>query len=237
MGKLLEHCGRGGGGERAMDSNDHEKERGITITSKYTRLYYKGYMLHIVDIPGPADFSGEVERIMSMVDGVVLLVDASEGPMRQTKFVLSKTLATEKKVIVVLNKIDREGHRAEDVQNEIFDLFCTLTNNEDKLDYPLLYASAKQGWVSDDINVFPGKDGVVLLLDAIVEQFAPPCTPDVVLKPFTLSVNTIQSDNHLGRIVTGKVESGVIKLGDKMKLISRGRVSVLRVQVHEAVLF
>ena len=117
MDKLLEHCGTLFSGDRAMDSIDHEKERGITIMSKYTRLHYCGHTLHIVDTPGHADFSGEVERIMSMVDGVVLLVDASEGPMSQTKFVLSKALSMNKKAIVVLNKIDREGHRAEDVQN------------------------------------------------------------------------------------------------------------------------
>lgn len=158
---------------------------------------------------------------MSMVDGVVLLVDASEGPMAQTKFVLSKALAANKKAIVVLNKIDREGHRAQEVQNEIFDLFCNLTSNEEQLDYPLFVASAKQGWVTDDMNRLPGTRGVEPLLDAIIERIPPATTIETVSKPFALSVNTIQSDNHLGRIVTGRVESGTIKVGDKIKVLSR----------------
>ena len=155
--KLLEHCGSNlSGGERAMDSNVHEKERGITIMSKYTRLLYKNHMLHVVDTPGHSDFGGEVERIMNMVDGVVLLVDASEGPMSQTKFVLSKALASGKKAIVVLNKIDREGNRAEDVQGEILDLFISLTTNESLLVFPIMYASGRHGWVTDSLNEIPG---------------------------------------------------------------------------------
>lgn len=137
MDKLLEHCGTTFNGDRAMDSNDHERERGITIMSKYTRLHYREHMLHVVDTPGHADFSGEVERIMSMVDGVVLLVDASEGPMSQTKFVLSKALATNKKAIVVLNKVDREGHRAEEVQN----VSCTATPCVLVIGYPHAYTA------------------------------------------------------------------------------------------------
>ena len=172
MDKLLEYCGSTFSGERMMDSDDQEIERGITISSKYTRLYYKDHALHIVDTPGHADFGGEVERIMSMIDGVILLVDASEGPMSQTKFVLSKAIAAKKPAIVVLNKIDREGHRAEEVESELFDLFCVLTDDENILEYPLLYASAKQGWVSDDIDQMPGKD-VEPLLDLILERFKP----------------------------------------------------------------
>jgi len=218
MDKLLGYCGKTFSGERAMDSNEHEKERGITITSKYTRLYFKDHTLHIVDTPGHADFGGEVERILSMVDGVVLLVDASEGPMSQTKFVLSKALAAGKKAIVVLNKIDREGHRAVEVQNEIFDLFCALTSNEEQLEYPSLFASAKQGWVSEDLKKLPGKD-VEPLLDLIVEHF-PAGTDEMKLEqPFSLCVNTIQTDPHLGRIVTGKVESGTLSLGDPIHVL------------------
>ncbi|CAE7727247.1 bipA, partial [Symbiodinium microadriaticum] len=141
--------------ERAMDSNVHEMERGITITSKYTRLHYKDYMLHLVDTPGHADFSGEVERILSMVDGVILLCDASEGPMSQTKFVLSKALGCGKKAIVVLNKVDRDGHRAEEVESEVFDLFCNLTEDESQLEYPLLFASARNGWAVHNIEDAP----------------------------------------------------------------------------------
>jgi len=220
MDKLLEKCGTSFSGERAMDSNEHEKERGITIMSKYTRLYYKEHTLHVVDTPGHADFGGEVERILSMVDGVVLLVDASEGPMSQTKFVLSKALAANKKAVVVLNKVDREGHRAEEVEGEIFELFCALSSNDELLDYPLMYASAKQGWVTTSLKSVPGKDGVVPLLDAIIKHIPPAFEKQKLNEPFSLAVNTIQTDNHLGRIVTGKVESGRVSIGDEIKVLN-----------------
>ena len=220
MDKLLQHCGTTFTGERAMDSNVHEIERGITIMSKYTRLYYKGYTLHVVDTPGHADFGGEVERILSMVDGVILLVDASEGPMSQTKFVLGKAIAANKKAVVVLNKIDREGHRAEEVESEIFDLFCALTNKDELLDYPLMYASARSGYVVKELSEVPGKT-VEPLLDMIVKHFPPASKASCLGENFALSVNTIQSDNHLGRIVTGKVEHGTISVGDKIKVLNR----------------
>lgn len=221
MDKLLMHCGSTFSGERAMDSNDQEKERGITISSKYTRLHYKDHTMHVVDTPGHADFGGEVERILHMVDGVVLLVDASEGPMSQTKFVLSKALQAEKKAIVVLNKIDREGHRAEEVEGEIFDLFFALTNKEELLEYPTLFASARSGWAVTSLDDIPGKDGVVPLLDAIVEHFPSPNEETVLQEPFALSVNTISKDLHLGRVVTGKVEAGSINVGDKIKVLDK----------------
>jgi len=220
MDKLLEYCGTSLSATCAMDSNEHEKERGITIMSKYTRLHYKGHTLHVVDTPGHADFGGEVERILSMVDGVVLLVDASEGPMSQTKFVLSKALAANKPAIVVLNKIDREGHRAEEVEGEIFELFCALTSNDALLDYPIMYASGRQGWVTTSATQLPGKD-VSPLLDMIVKHFPAAKSADAVDGQFSFCVNTIQTDNHLGRIVTGKVESGKVSIGDKIKVISR----------------
>ena len=219
MDKLLVHCGTTVSGDRAMDSNDHERERGITISSKYTRLYYRDHTLHIVDTPGHADFGGEVERIMTMVDGVILLVDATEGPMSQTKFVLSKAIAAGKRAIVVLNKIDREPNRAEEVEGEIFDLFCALTDDDDILEYPRLYASAKQGWVADDLDAMPGQD-VAPLLDLIVDHFPAPCDSTKVDESFGMSVNTLSKDNHLGRIVTGKVEAGKIKVGDKIKVLN-----------------
>lgn len=156
-----------------------------------------------------------------MVDGVVLLVDASEGPMSQTKFVLSRAIAASKPAIVVLNKIDREGHRAEQVEEEIFDLFCALTSENNLLDYPLLYASARQGWVTKSLNDIPGKEGVVPLLETIIERIPPARLQSNVDEPFAMSVNTIQSDDHLGRISTGLVERGKVKLGDKIKVISR----------------
>jgi GTP-binding protein len=168
-----------------------------------------------------ADFGGEVERILSMIDGVILLVDASEGPMAQTKFVLSKALAAGKKSIVVLNKVDREGHRAEEVESEIFDLYFSLTQDERLLEYPLMYASARQGWVSDSLKVIPGTNGVVPLLDMIVKHVPPATISTDSDAPFALAVNTIGSDNHLGRIVTGKVEAGKVSLGDPVKVLSR----------------
>ena len=220
MDKLLEYCGSSLTFERAMDSNEHEKERGITIMSKYTRLHYKGHTLHVVDTPGHADFGGEVERILNMVDGVVLLVDASEGPMSQTKFVLSKALAANKPAIVVLNKIDREGHRAEEVEGDIFELFCALTSKDELLDYPIMYASGRQGWVTNNAKELPGKD-VTPLLDMIIKHFPAAKTPEAVNGEFALCVNTIQTDNHLGRIVTGKVESGKVSVGDRIKVLNR----------------
>lgn len=166
------------------------------------------------------DFGGEVERILTMVDGVVLLVDASEGPMSQTKFVLSRAIAANKPAIVVLNKIDREGHRAEEVEAEIFDLFCALTDNEILLEYPLLYASAKQGWVTNSLDAMPGQN-VQPLLDAIIARVPPASTKTLLNQDFAMSVNTIQTDPHLGRIVTGKVEHGSVALGDKIKILDR----------------
>jgi GTP-binding protein len=224
MDKLLAACSpeedKGKLSERAMDSNEHEKERGITITSKYTRLYYGEHVLHVVDTPGHADFGGEVERILSMVEGVVLLVDASEGPMSQTKFVLSKALGANKPAIVVLNKVDREGHRADEVESEIFDLFCALSSKDELLEYPLLYASAKNGWATESLDDIPGKDGVEPLLRAIIEHIPAPTVKQTGAADFALAVNTIQSDNHLGRIVTGKVESGSVKIGDRIRVLA-----------------
>lgn len=141
--------------------------------------------------------------------------------MAQTKFVLGKALAANKKAIVVLNKVDRDGHRAEEVENEIFELFCALTSNDELLDYPLMFASARQGWVTTSLADVPGKNGVVPLLDSILKHIPPASTMSTVDSPFALSVNTIQGDNHLGRIVTGKVEAGQISIGDRIKVLSR----------------
>jgi GTP-binding protein len=226
MDKLLNHCGSKFSGERAMDSNDFEKERGITISSKYTRLHYRDHTLHVVDTPGHADFGGEVERILGMVDAVVLLVDASEGPMSQTKFVLSRALAAKKPAIVCLNKIDRDGHRASDVESEIFDLFCALTSDDYLLNYPLLYASARQGWVTTSLDKIPGTEGVVPLLEAILERTPPPVEATALEEPFALSVNTIQTDSYLGRIVTGRVECGRLSVGDTVKVLNRDGTQV-----------
>jgi GTP-binding protein len=149
---LLSETGNAFDSERAMDSNELEQERGITILSKCTAIIHKDHKLNVVDTPGHHDFGGEVERIMSMVDGVCLVVCATEGPMAQTKFVLKKALENNLKTIVVINKVDRDTARVDDVENEIFDLFCTLEANDDQLEYPIIYASAKNGWASNDAS-------------------------------------------------------------------------------------
>ena len=219
MDKLISICNESLTHERSMDSNDHEKERGITIMSKYTRLHYDDHIFHIVDTPGHADFGGEVERVLSMVEGVVLLVDASEGPMSQTKFVLGKALEAKKKVVVVINKVDRENHRASEVENEIFDLFCNLCSDDVDLEYSVLYASAKQGWVVDNIES-KNRIDVSPLLNKIMEDIPPPVAKEYKSKDdFAMNVNTIQKNAHLGRIVTGKIEIGSVSIGDKIKVL------------------
>jgi GTP-binding protein len=149
---LLKQTGVTFDDERAMDSNAIEKERGITIMSKCTSVIYKDFKLNIVDTPGHQDFGGEVERIMQMVDGVCLVVCATEGPMPQTKFVLKKALSHKLRPIVVINKVDRDSSRVQEVENEIFDLFCSLEATDEQLDYPLIYASARSGWAVKDRN-------------------------------------------------------------------------------------
>jgi len=193
--------------ERAMDSNDLERERGITILAKCTSVEWNGVRVNIVDTPGHADFGGEVERILGMVDGVCLLVDASEGPMPQTKFVLMKALALGLKPIVVVNKVDKPEQRAYEVQDETFDLFAALGANEEQLDFPCVFASAKAGWASLDPDA-PGED-MKALFDLIVEHTpAPVIAPD---QPFRMLATTLEADPYLGRILTGRVESGVVR--------------------------
>jgi GTP-binding protein len=165
---LLKQSGLAFTEERAMDKNDIEKERGITIMSKCTSILHNGYKLNVVDTPGHADFGGEVERIMDMVDGVCLVVCATEGPMAQTKFVLEKALRKGCLPIVVINKVDRATARVKDVEDEIFDLFCNLNPTDTQLDYPTIYASAKNGWAVK--NMDDEKSGVKCLLDTIVSR-------------------------------------------------------------------
>ncbi len=213
--------------ERAMDSNDLEKERGITILAKVTSLEWNDMRINIVDTPGHADFGGEVERILSMVDGVVLLVDAAEGPMPQTKFVLAKALALGLKPIVAINKIDKPDERHDEVLNEVFDLFVALDASEEQLDFPILYGSAKNGWMATTPD--GAQDSVGPLLD-MVQQHVP--EPKVETGPFKMLVTTIQRDPFLGRILTGRILSGSVKattpvhvLNREGKEIEKGRVS------------
>jgi len=202
--------------ERAMDSNDLERERGITILAKVTSLVWKDTRINIVDTPGHADFGGEVERILSMVDGVVVLVDAAEGPMPQTKFVLSKALARGLRPIVAINKIDKPEERHLEVLEEIFDLFIALDAKPEQLDFPVLYGSGKAGWMADEPD--GARESLAPLLDKIIAHVP---EPKVEEGPFRMLVTTIERNPFLGRILTGRVFSGSAKAGDAIHALSR----------------
>jgi GTP-binding protein len=214
--------------ERAMDSNDLERERGITILAKAASVEWKGTRINIVDTPGHADFGGEVERILNMVDGALVLVDAAEGPLPQTKFVVSKALKMGLKPIVVINKVDRGDARATQVVNEVFDLFAALDATDEQLDFPILYGSAKQGWMAKDLEG-PTDQGMQPLFDLILSHVKPPVVQD---GPFRLLGTILESNPYLGRIVTGRITSGTVKpnlavkvLGHDGKLIENGRIT------------
>ena len=205
--------------ERAMDSNDIERERGITILAKCTSVEWKGTRVNIVDTPGHADFGGEVERILSMVDGVCLLVDAAEGPMPQTKFVLSKALALGLKPIVVLNKVDKPAADPENALNEVFDLFANLGANDEQLDFPHVYASGIGGWADRELDG-PRKD-LSALFDLIVEHVETPKQVAQSGEAFSMLATTLGADPFIGRLLTGRVETGTLKVGDSLKALSR----------------
>lgn len=200
--------------ERVMDSNDLERERGITILSKNTSIHYKGVKINIVDTPGHADFGGEVERILMMVDGVLLLVDAFEGCMPQTRFVLKKALDLKKKVLVVINKIDRPNARPYEVVDEVLDLFIDLGAQEDQLEFPVIYASAREGYSSLDPNARTGD--MTPLLDAILENINPP--QGDINGPLQCLFSSLDYDDYIGRIGVGRVEQGIIKRNDHLVL-------------------
>ncbi|MGV6803446.1 MAG: translational GTPase TypA [Ruegeria sp.] len=205
--------------ERAMDSNDLERERGITILAKATSVEWNGTRINIVDTPGHADFGGEVERILSMVDGVVLLVDAAEGPMPQTKFVTSKALALGLRPIVVLNKVDKPDAEPDRALDECFDLFANLGADDEQLDFPAMYASGRSGWADMELDG-PRKD-LSALFDLIVDHVPAPKQADRKDEPFRMLATTLGSDPFIGRILTGRVESGTLKAGDSLKALSR----------------
>ncbi|MES0861428.1 translational GTPase TypA [Ruegeria sp. SCPT10] len=205
--------------ERAMDSNDLERERGITILAKATSVEWKGTRINIVDTPGHADFGGEVERILSMVDGVVLLVDAAEGPMPQTKFVTSKALALGLRPIVVLNKVDKPDAEPDRALDECFDLFANLGADDDQLDFPSMYASGRSGWADMELDG-PRKD-LTALFDLIIDHVPAPKQAEKKDEPFRMLATTLGSDPFIGRILTGRVESGTLKAGDSLKALSR----------------
>ena len=205
--------------ERAMDSNDLERERGITIMAKCTSVEWKNTRINIVDTPGHADFGAEVERILSMVDGVVLLVDAAEGPMPQTKFVTSKALAMGLRPIVVLNKVDKPDAESDRALDECFDLFAALDATDDQLDFPHMYASGRSGWADHELDG-PRKD-LSALFDLIVNHVPAPRQLQRKDEDFRMLATTLGSDNFIGRVLTGRVESGTIKVGATIQALTR----------------
>jgi GTP-binding protein len=211
-----------------MDSNDLERERGITILAKVTSILWEGTRINIVDTPGHADFGGEVERILNMVDGALVLVDAAEGPLPQTKFVVSKALKMGLKPIVVINKVDRADARPQEVVNEVFDLFAALEASDEQLDFPILYGSAKEGWMAASPDG-PKNLGMQLLFDLVLTHVARPKVED---GPFRLLGTILEANPYLGRIVTGRISSGSIAPNQAVKvldhdgrLVEQGRVS------------
>ncbi len=215
--------------ERVMDSNDLERERGITILAKNTAIQYQGHRINIVDTPGHADFSGEVERILKMVDGVLLLVDAVDGPMPQTKFVLAKSLQLGLCPIVVVNKIDRPEARPDEVVNQTFDLFIQLRADDQQLDFPIIYASAKEGYATRRLD--DPREDLGPLFETILSHVPPPSGRSDL--PLQMLVTTLDHDNYVGRIAIGKIENGILKLGSPIARVKRdgsiekGRVTKL----------
>ncbi|WP_375573054.1 translational GTPase TypA [Ahrensia marina] len=202
--------------ERAMDSNDLERERGITILAKVTSLTWNDNRINIVDTPGHADFGGEVERILHMVDGVILLVDAAEGPMPQTKFVLSKALKLGLKPIVAINKIDKPESRPDAVLDEVFDLFAALDATDEQLDFPVLYGSAKQGWMAREAE--GPQENMTPLFELVMDHVPAPVTEE---GPFRLLATTLSANPYLGRILTGRIASGTLKANMPIKALRR----------------
>ncbi|KAI8005871.1 hypothetical protein LOK49_LG07G02078 [Camellia lanceoleosa] len=219
MDRLLRQCGADIPHERALDSISLERERGITIASKVTSITWKENELNMVDTPGHADFGGEVERVVGMVEGAILVVDAGEGPLAQTKFVLAKALKYGIRPILLLNKVDRPAvseERCNEVESLVFDLFANLGATEEQLDFPVLYASAKEGWASSIFTKNPPHDvkNMSELLDAIVRHVSPPTTN--LDAPFQMMVSMMEKDFYLGRILTGRISSGIIRVGDRV---------------------
>ena len=203
-------------GELIMDNNDLERERGITILAKNAAFWYKGIKINVIDTPGHSDFGGEVERVLNMADGVLLLVDAFEGPMPQTRFVMQKALELGLKPIVVINKVDKENCTPEEVQDAVFDLMFNLDATEEQLDFPTIYGSAKHGWMATDWNV-PGDD-ITPLLDAIIEHIPAPQTEEGTTQ---LLVTSLDYSSYIGRIAIGRLHRGTLKAGQQIALVKK----------------
>ncbi|MCQ2914242.1 MAG: translational GTPase TypA [Alphaproteobacteria bacterium] len=216
--------------DRVMDSNDLERERGITILAKCTSIEWKGARINIVDTPGHADFGGEVERILDMVDSAIVLVDAAEGPLPQTKFVVGKALKIGLKPIVLINKVDRQDARPMEVYEEVFDLFASLGATDEQLDFPVLFASGREGWAVNDLDKDERKN-IEPLFDAIMKFVPPPkCDPN---SPFTMLATTIENDPFVGRILTGKVHSGSVKVNSVIKALDRSGKTIETARVSK----
>ncbi|WP_400088547.1 translational GTPase TypA [Yoonia sp. R78084] len=221
--------------ERAMDSNDIERERGITILAKCTSVEWKGTRINIVDTPGHADFGGEVERILSMVDGVVLLVDAAEGPMPQTKFVTSKALALGLRPIVVVNKVDKPDGEPDRAVDDVFDLFAALEASDEQLDFPTMFASGRSGWCDEELD--GPRENLDALFDKIVEHVPTPAQITRKDEPFQMLATTLSADPFIGRILTGRVEAGTLKAGDTIKALSRTGDKIEQFRVSKILAF
>ncbi len=218
--------------ERAMDSNDLERERGITILAKVTSVVWNDVRINIVDTPGHADFGGEVERILNMVDGAIVLVDAAEGPLPQTKFVVSKALKVGLKPIVAINKIDRADARPEVVAGEVFDLFAALDASEEQLDFPVLYGSAKEGWMAASVD--GPKTSMAPLFDLVLSHVAP---PQVEEGPFRMLGTILEANPYLGRLVTGRITSGAIRPNQPAKVLDRAGALIEQGRVSKVLAF
>ena len=219
--------------ERALDSNDLERERGITILAKVTSILWQDTRINIVDTPGHADFGGEVERILNMVDGALVLVDAAEGPLPQTKFVVSKALKVGLKPIVIINKVDRPDARPATVVNEVFDLFAALDASEEQLDFPILYGSAKQGWMAAAAEG-PKDRGMAALFNLVLAHVAP---PKVEEGPFRMLGTILEANPYLGRIVTGRITSGTVSSNQIVKVIDRNGKQIEEGRVTKVLAF
>ena len=219
-------------GDLILDNNDLERERGITILSKNVSVIYKDYKINIIDTPGHADFGGEVERVLNMCDGVLLLVDAFEGTMPQTRFVLQKALALGKKPIVVINKVDKPNCRPEVVNEQVFDLMFSLNATEEQLDYKTIYGSAKQGWMSHKWN--ERTDSIVPLLEAIIDEIPEPAqvegTPQML-------ITSLEYSSYTGRIAVGKVTRGSLKAGQNVTLAKRDGVTMQKTKIRDLMVF
>ncbi len=216
--------------ERVMDSNDLEKERGITILAKATSVVWKDVRINIVDTPGHADFGGEVERILNMVDGVVVLVDAAEGPMPQTKFVVGKALKLGLRPIVAINKVDRPDARHVQVINEVFDLFAALDATDEQLDFPILYGSGRNGWMNES----PDGDqslGLAPMFDLILKHVPPAKTEE---GSFRMLGTLLEANPFLGRMITGRITSGSVKPNQTIKALDRQGNVIERARLEDS---